>query len=86
MAEFAVTRNPDELVIVHAGCELRMSEGELLLRKGDTSLRLNANGIFEAADRRNTNGGRMTHNNTNIGDSHKHGGVQPGGGITSTPV
>lgn len=27
----------------------------------------------------------LTHNGTNIGDSHTHGGVMPGGGATGTP-
>lgn len=27
----------------------------------------------------------LTHNGTNIGDSHKHGGVEPGGSKTNTP-
>lgn len=31
-------------------------------------------------------GGMVTHNGTNIGDTHIHGGVEPGGGTTSVPV
>lgn len=31
-------------------------------------------------------GGTLTHNSTDIGSTHKHGGVQTGGGQTGTPV
>lgn len=31
-------------------------------------------------------GGSVTHNGKNIGDSHSHSGVQPGGGSTGAPV
>lgn len=31
-------------------------------------------------------GGTQTHNGTNVGDTHIHGGVQPGGSTTSVPV
>ncbi|MBI1495401.1 phage baseplate assembly protein V [Halocynthiibacter styelae] len=31
-------------------------------------------------------GGRVTHNGTDIGDSHKHSGIQPGPAETGTPV
>lgn len=32
------------------------------------------------------NGGMVTHNGTNIGDTHIHGGVEPGGGTSGVPV
>lgn len=31
-------------------------------------------------------GGKVTHNGKDIGDTHKHSGVDPGGGITDVPV
>lgn len=31
-------------------------------------------------------GGMVTHNGTNIGDTHVHGGVEPGGSNTAVPV
>lgn len=31
-------------------------------------------------------GGTVTHNGTNIGDTHVHGGVEPGGSNTAVPV
>lgn len=33
----------------------------------------------------NLNGGAVTHNGTNIGDTHTHGGVDPGPGNTGAP-
>jgi len=42
------------------------------------SLKISAGGV-------EIKGGKVSHNGKNIGDSHKHGGVEPGGGATRPP-
>ena len=51
-----------ELTLVYGGCELRMSDGVLKL---------------VAADKVHVQSGHLIHNDRNVGDTHKHGGVEP---------
>lgn len=63
----------DSLVIQSiAGAEsFAMGSGFIELKAGGQTLRLDASG--------------MHHNGVNIGSTHVHGGIQPGGGTTSEP-
>jgi GpV Apex motif len=66
-------RNPaadKELVIAHGGCAIRMKDGELHI---------------EAKTVRNLSE-KLFHNEKNVGDDHKHTGVEPGGGNSSIPA
>ena len=90
MADYDLPAGHDgALVIQHKSGEsaLLVSEKSLELKIGDTSItatedkiRLTAGGNTLTVD---VDG--IKHNGSNIGDTHKHGGVEPGGGTTSTP-
>lgn len=70
--------NNDELVIAHGDCALRMQDGLLLLTQGGAEIRLEAG-------QSKIKSSKHTHNNKNVGDTHKHGGVLPGGAKTDVP-
>lgn len=59
-----------ELVIGHAGCALRFANGKATVEASDI--------VFQSKN--------LKHNEKNIGDTHKHGGVERGGSITEPPV
>lgn len=78
--------DPEELVLQHAGNELRMRDGSLLLKQGETLVELTAAGVRINGQLVDITGTGLTHNATNVGDTHKHGGVEPGGSLTDNPV
>lgn len=90
MADYDLPAGHDgALVIQHKSGEsaLLLGEKSLELKIGDTSITANEDEI------RLTAGGTslvlgasgLAHNGKNVGDTHKHGGVETGGGTTSTP-
>lgn len=78
--------SPEELVLQHAGNELRMRDGSMLLKQGETQVELTAAGVRINGDLVDITGAGLTHNQTNVGDSHVHGGVTPGADTTANPV
>jgi hypothetical protein len=52
---------------------------------GDIDLSTSGKLVLSASDVE-INGATLTHNGKNIGDDHKHGGVDTGGGISGEPV
>lgn len=69
---------PDEYVLVHAGCEIRLGSDGLTLKRGGISLTISDTGVRFA-------GGTIAHDGTDIGASHRHGGVDRGAAQTDTP-
>ncbi|MCX5571480.1 phage baseplate assembly protein V [Kaistia nematophila] len=63
-----------EAVIVHGGTRVTIGDGKVEI-VGDVTIR----GALTVE------GARVSHNGTNIGDSHVHGGVTPGGSDTAPP-
>jgi phage baseplate assembly protein gpV len=64
---------------------------ELHVSVGDQKIRIHEGGIEALADvflhtGSDGSGGVVRHNELNIGDSHKHRDVEPGGGITGIPI
>lgn len=59
----------------HANIELT-ADGELVLNA--TTVRINADTVAVAS-------GSLTHNGTNVGDSHTHSGITPGPASTGAP-
>lgn len=57
----------------------KMSNGTLEITVGGTSWTLDAEGWKQT-------GGQVSHNNLNIGGTHKHMDVMPGGGLTGLPI
>jgi phage baseplate assembly protein gpV len=71
----------DEHVLLAVGdARIAVSGGgsSLALTVGGVTLTLTSAGLV-------VDGGQVSHNGTNIGDTHTHGGVAPGGGNTGTP-
>ncbi len=71
----------DEYVLLQVGAALvRVASGgdKIEMSVGGVSLTVSSAGVEIA-------GGQVTHNGTNIGDTHTHGGVSPGPNNTSTP-
>lgn len=66
--------------------QLRIRPSEILLRCGESYVRLTPTGIELHADQIQTIGGALTHNGANVGDSHIHGGVWSGPATTAPPV
>lgn len=73
------TDDNQELVLSHAGCALRMRDGALVLEQDGNSITL-ADGAVTVKSN------DLVHNSKNVGDTHKHKGVMPGGGLTDHPV
>jgi hypothetical protein len=59
--------------------KVTMSSDDMVLTVGATSITLTAAGVAIAST-------ALTHNGTNVGDTHVHGGIIPGGGNTSVPA
>lgn len=66
----------DEVINIKVGGALiTINKGEISIKAG--SVKVNGNIAL--------GGGSLTHDGTNISKTHKHGGVFPGGSMTSTP-
>jgi len=68
-----------DFVIAYGGGSIVMRDGEVILSGGGASVRLSENQIWLLS-------GELFHNEKNVGDTHKHGGVKPGGSNTDEPV
>lgn len=70
--------SPDENVLTFGGIKLAIAPDSVVVVAGSVSFTISPSGV-------DISGGSVTHNGVNIGSSHVHGGVQVGGGDTSTP-
>lgn len=66
-------------VFKDAGVEGRIADGKLLVTVGGVTVSISADG-FKVV------GGKVEHNDKDIGDTHKHGKVTPGPSPTDVPV
>ncbi|MBX8803213.1 baseplate assembly protein [Ochrobactrum sp. MR28] len=75
----------------HDGPEAVITKGNSRLLIGDDEISIATTTINVSAKTTNIEGdlhikgGKLTHNDVNIGDSHVHGGVEPGSSDTSEP-
>lgn len=69
----------DEHVVTFGDVTITLKGGGVTVSVGGVSWSLTGSG-------ETTTGGMVKHNSKNIGDSHIHGGVEPGGGTTSVPA
>lgn len=58
--------------------EVLQDANQVVIKAGAVQAVISASGLA-------VTGGTVTHNGTNIGDTHVHGGVEPGGSSTSVP-
>lgn len=69
----------DENVITFGDVNITLKADALRVAVGGVSLSISAEGVA-------IEGGKVTHNGTDIGDSHVHGGVDRGGSNTNPPA
>ena len=65
-------------VFEDAGVRIRVANGALVIEVGGVTHTISGEGV-------STTGGRMEHDGRNIGSTHVHGGVEPGGADTAEP-
>ena len=68
-----------ENVLTFGDATITLKAGSLSIKVGDVTLKVSAEGV-------DVTGGHVKHNGKNIGDSHIHGGVMPGGSTTDVPA
>lgn len=81
-ADAPPSSDPNVHTIVYGdGASLTYDKGSQTFRlvTGGVTVEISPGGIA-------VTGGSITHNGTTIDDTHKHGGIVPGGGITDVPV
>lgn len=61
-----------------AGVRVSIADGALEVEIGGVTFRLSRQGFDQT-------GGRKTHNGKDVGATHRHGGVEPGGADTDVP-
>jgi phage baseplate assembly protein gpV len=85
----------DAHVLTFGDVTVTLLAGEVSARVGGATWRLNSGGFSVdvgdvtwtlSADGEATIGGLVTHNGQDIGDTHVHGGVVPGGSLTDPPA
>lgn len=69
----------DENVIVYGDIRFTITDGVLLIEAGGFVLEVSGDGLAMT-------GGGVGHNGQDIGSTHKHPDVMPGGALTGTPV
>ena len=73
------SQSADENVLTYGDVKMTLIEGGLRIEVGGFVLAVTGAGLAMA-------GGGVGHNGQDIGSTHRHPGIQPGGGITSTPI
>jgi hypothetical protein len=58
---------------------LKLTSAAVTIKVGGVNVEVSDAGVA-------ISGGKVTHQTKNIGSSHIHGGVVPGGGLTDVPV
>ncbi|WP_455480090.1 phage baseplate assembly protein V [Bartonella sp. B23] len=66
--------------------ELTAPDGLKIASEGDLRLSAKGNLSLKAGGNVSINSSSLTHNGTNIGASHSHGGVTSGGSMTGVPI
>jgi phage baseplate assembly protein gpV len=61
------------------GTEFEITSGRVLIKVGGVAVEITRSGVAII-------GGKVTHDGRNIGSTHIHGGVAPGGGLTDVPA
>lgn len=81
--------NDDGVILQHGKLTLGKDGGVTVEVDGDDikiTGNLTVDGTLKVTDDASFTGGSVVHNGTNIGDTHKHPGVETGLGITGEPV
>ena len=65
--------------VVVGAATLKLTSAAVTIKVGGVNLEVSDAGVA-------ITGGKVTHQDKNIGSSHIHGGVEPGGGLTDIPA
>ncbi|MGU9981459.1 phage baseplate assembly protein V [Phreatobacter sp. HK31-P] len=75
----APSSNPNEVVLASVGnARVSLLNGTLTVKSGGTTFEFGANGFKQT-------GGQMAHDGQNVGKTHTHKNVEPGGGNSGEP-
>jgi len=69
----------DENVLMFGNVRLTVKDDLTEIKVGDVVVKVSGEGVA-------ITGGKVTHDGRNIGSTHIHGGVVPGGGLTDVPA
>ncbi len=69
----------DENVITYGDARITLKADSLAVKIGGVTMTISDDGVA-------ITGGKVTHDGKNIGSTHIHGGVTPGGGTTDVPA
>ena len=91
MSHHENSQNPasgaDDTVIYDDGtCRIGVTGGTISLKSGGSEVKVSDGKIELSSDLVKAIGSALRHNSRNVGDDHKHGGVEPGGGTTDAPL
>ena len=75
----APSKSGDENVITYGEVRITLDASSVLIEVGGFGLRVSGAGLA-------MEGGGVGHDGQDIGATHRHPGIMPGGGITSTPI
>jgi phage baseplate assembly protein gpV len=74
-----VTIKDDLTKVLVGGTEFEITSGQVHIKVGGVTVEITGGGV-------SVTGGRVEHDGKNIGSTHIHGGVVPGGGLTDVPA
>jgi phage baseplate assembly protein gpV len=78
-ANASPSQSPSENVITYGGATIKLDGSGLSISKGGVTVTISGSGVT-------ITGGQVQHDGKNIGASHTHDGVEPGGGQTGAPT
>ena len=79
--------NADETVFFDDGTSrISIGGGKITIKAGDDKIVIGGGKIEIYGNDVTVHGAHLNHNEKSVGDTHKHGGVETGGGITDNPV
>lgn len=81
----AISDDPDVKIMTLGATTITWTAASIRLEVGATMLELTGSGIRLNGQLVAVTGARHTHNDVNVGDTHVHAGVMPGGADTDLP-
>jgi hypothetical protein len=72
------SQSGEEHVLTFGTVRLTVKDNLAEIKVGDVTMKVTSEGVA-------ITGGRVTHDEKNIGSTHIHGGVVPGGDVTDVP-
>ncbi len=80
------TEANDTVIYDDGVCRISVLSGALLLKAGESSVRIESGRITATSDLIQNNGDMLRHNSKNVGETHRHEDVVTGSDLTGFPV